>query len=115
MAVLTVIQPVIGTPATFAPVSAAGGGDSFPNDGYTFFYIKNGGGSPITVTFDAPGFTAPAGSQSVNADNQESIPAGGERLCGPFVDKQRWNDANGRVAVAYSGVTTVTVQAVRVA
>jgi hypothetical protein len=113
MAVLTVGQPVLGTPVTHAPVSANGGGDSFPNDGYTVFYVKNGGGAPITVTFDSPGFTAPSGSLAVDADYQVTVAAGAEKWIGPFTDKQRFNDANGRVAVAYSGVTSVTVQALR--
>lgn len=113
MAVLAVHQPTLAV-ATWAPVAAAGGGDSFVNDGYTFLYIKNASGAPITVTVDAPGTTGPDQANAFDPDLVKSIPAGGERTIGPFVDKARFNDVNGRVNLSYSGVTTLTVLPVRV-
>jgi len=92
--------------------SAAAGGDDFFNgdDQRTYFMITNGGGAAITVTFDAvptavnvPGF----GSVAVS-DTAVSIANGATRVIGPF-PPQRFNNASGRVAVTYSGVTTVTV------
>lgn len=114
MAVLAVVQPTLASQLLGA-VAAAGGGDSFANDGYTVLYVKNGGGSPITVTIDAPGGVSPEAAQAFNPDVQFTVAAGAERLIGPFVDKTRFNDANGRVGVTYSGVTSVTVSPIRVA
>jgi hypothetical protein len=106
MALLTAFKPTLAGVAP-APVAAAGGGDSFDNQGHQLFYVKNGGGGSITVTFDAPnpdnfGITDNA------HDNAVAVAAGAERWIGPF-PTNRFNDANGRVQVAYTGVTTVTV------
>jgi hypothetical protein len=92
----------------------AGGGDSFPNDGYTCLLITNGSGAPITVTFaDGPGAVSPEGAVAFNADVAVAVPAGASRLVGPFTDKARFNDVNGRVVVTYSGITSLTVKAIR--
>lgn len=112
MAVLTVNQPTVAG-AVLGAVAAAGGGDSFANDGYTCLYVKNGGGAPITVTIDSPGAVSPPSAKTFDADIDITVAAGAEKIIGPFLDKARFNDANGRVAVAYSGVTTVTVAAIR--
>jgi len=116
MAVLAVASPTLAG-ATFTAVAAAGGGDSFPNDGLTFFYVKNASGASITVTFDAlgpTGTTGPEANVAYNADTAVVVPAAGERLIGPFKDFSRWNDPNGRVVVTYSGVTTLTVLPIKV-
>lgn len=114
MAILTVIQPTLAG-VSDALVSAAGGGDSFPNDGYTVFRVNNASGGALTVRFDAPGALAPDQAASFDADVQVSVPAGASRIIGPFTDKARFNDANGRVNVTYpGGVTSLTVGAIRV-
>lgn len=116
MAVLAVASPTLaGT--TMTPVAANAGGDSFPNDGLTFLYIKNASGGALTVTFDAlgPAAVSPEGAIAYNADVTVSVPAAGERLIGPFKDFGRWNDVNGRVVMTYSGVTTLTVLPIKVA
>lgn len=113
MAVLTVTQPVLGG-VLAAPVAAAGGGDSFPNDGYTIFRVINGGGSSINVTFDAPGAVAPDQANTFDGDVVKAVANGATRYFGPFTDKARFNDVNGRVNVSYSAVTSVTVEAIRV-
>jgi hypothetical protein len=113
MAVLTVTQVTLaGT--LLGAVAAGAGGDSFPNDGYTFFYVKNASGASINVTFDAPGALPPDQANAFDPDVLKPVAAGAERCFGPFTDKARFNDANGRVNVTYSAVTTVTVAAVRV-
>jgi hypothetical protein len=89
-------------------VAAAGGGDSFANNGSEFFYIKNGGGAGITVTFDAPGTCSFNSAANAAHDKACTIGAGEERIIGSF-PTGRFNDANGLVQVTYSAVTSVTV------
>lgn len=106
MAILVPTAPTLEGVALGA-VAADVGGDSFPNTGKTLFYVKNGSGASITATFDAPnadnfGIVNDAHDQAV------AVAAGAERLIGPF-PKHRFNDANERVQVAYSGVTSLTV------
>jgi len=48
-----------------------------------------------------------------NADVVTAVPNGGERLIGPLVSELTGADTFGVVLIAYSGVTTVTVAAVR--
>lgn len=94
------------TPAGTGPTygAAAGGGDQFTNDGRTQFHVKNGSGSSINVTVNS----IAACSQGFDHDLVVAVPAGGERMIGPF-EPARFNDSNGLVSVTYSAVTTVTV------
>lgn len=89
--------------------SAAGGGDTFVNNGKTLYQVTNGGGSPITVTFTATG-SLPGGASVANV-SAVSVTNGTTKLFGPFPE-QFFNNASGAVAVSYSGVTTVTVAAI---
>jgi hypothetical protein len=107
MAVLTPINPSVdGT--TFTPVAAASGGDQFRNDGNTLFYVNNGGGSPINVTIAAQ-FVA---GDLPLTDQVIAVTNGTAKLIGPFPPRL-FNDAQGLLNITYSGVTTVTVLAVR--
>ena len=102
MAVLT-LQNIdrLGAAPTYA--AATGGGDSFPNDERTLVHIKNGGGAiSLSVQTQLTVDGKPVADDSIN------VPAGGERMVGPF-PAPIYNDANGRVNLAYSGVTSVTV------
>lgn len=95
-----------GVDATGALTAADVAGDSFLNDGRTFFRVKNGGGSAITVTV-----------QAVKASDQgllespvfDVVATTGDKWLGPFPAAE-FNDVNGRVIVAYSAITTVTVR-----
>ena len=89
--------------------AAAAGGDTFNPDGRTFFHVKNGGGSSITVTITAYG-SGPGGNPVSN--RVVSVPNAGERMIGPF-DPAGFADQNNNAAVAYSAVTSVTVAAFR--
>lgn len=102
------IQPV--TMAGLAPAfsAASAGGDKFSNDGRTMLYIKNGGGASIIVTIDS----RVRCNQGFDHDIQVTVAAGSEKMIGPF-EKARFNDADGKVAVAYSDVASVTVAAIR--
>ena len=87
-------------------VAAAGGGDTFVNDGATVLHVKNGGGSSINVTADQ----TVACNYGFDHDNVVSVPNGGERIIGPFSP----NRFGATVSISYSGVTTVTVAAIKV-
>lgn len=92
--------------------AAAGGGDDFANDGAkTFVYFKNGSGGAITVTFDDTGSASPSGAKAFNADVDVTVPAGGESCIGPF-PQSRFGSS---VGMTYSGVTSLTVAALRLA
>lgn len=90
--------------------SAAGGGDKVAPGERTFIHVKNGGGSSITVTLTT---TAAVRSQTV-ANVTVSVPAAGERMIGPLTADLFAGVADGLVAIGYSGVTTVTVAALRI-
>lgn len=91
-----------------ALVAAASGGDTFSNDGRVMLFVRNGGGSAITVTVDA---VASVQGEPVS-DRAVSIPAGQDFLLGPF-PTQVFNNDQGKVSVAYSSVTSVTVRPIR--
>lgn len=92
---------------SLAGVAAAGGGDTFVNNGREYFHVKNGGGAPITVTFVTPG-TVDGGAI---ADLTGSVAAGDTAIFGPF-PPVNYNDTaavGGIMSVTYSGVTSVSV------
>ena len=84
--------------------SAASGGDAFVNTGVEFIHIKNGDVSAKTLTIVTQ---ATVDSQAV-ADRTVSIPAGEERLVGPFPGST-YNDSDVKVQLTYSDVTSVTI------
>lgn len=110
MATLTVQQTDLdGTTPSYA--AAAGGGDEFTNDGRTMLHVKNGGAGSITVTVNSRVNC----NQGYDHDSVTTIGAGAEAMIGPF-DTTRFNDpATGRASITYSGVTSVTIAAVKVA
>ena len=111
MAILSVAQTSLAGVALGA-VAAAGGGDSFPNDGATALYVKNASGGALTVTAAAPNADNFGVTNAVH-DSVVSVAAGAERILGPF-PPGRFNDANNRVQLTYSGVTTLTVSPFRI-
>ena len=94
-----------GVAPTFA--SAAGGGDRFTPGQYTFLRVKNGGGSPITVTVAATGKV----DGDISLTNPSfSVAAGADGSIGPFPGDQFLAvDGSGLADITYSGVTSVTV------
>jgi hypothetical protein len=100
-AVMAVInpQPVPGAGAApvFTAVSAA---DVLVNNGNSYYHVKNGGASPDTVTVDS---VAPC-NYGFDHDYSVSVPAGQERLLGPFPISRFGNNVN----VTHSFITTVT-------
>jgi hypothetical protein len=96
-------------------VAAAAGGDSYPNDDDTLFYLRNASGGSITATLALQrasvrkeGF----GELTVTA-LVLVVPAAGRRLVKAPVGSH--SDASGRVQVTYTAVTSVTVAALRAA
>lgn len=89
--------------------TAASATDNFLPDADTFLHVKNGGASPDTVTVVTPG-NAPGGLAI--ADVVVSVPAGQERMIGPFPAEQFADPANavpGNAGVTHSFITSVTV------
>ena len=107
MALLTVTDI---TRAGVAPTltAAAGGGDSFVNDGRVYLHINNGGGGSITLTV----VTQKTVDGKAVADDAITVPNGAARIVGPF-PPSIYNDANQQVQLTYSGVTSVTVNPFR--
>jgi hypothetical protein len=106
LATLTVQNSSIaGLVPTYGAVSAS---DVFANDGRTFVYVKNAGGSPDTVSIDS---LVPC-NQGVDHNGGGSVTNGTERVFGPF-DTTRFNDTNGQVTITHSFVTSVTCAVVR--
>lgn len=114
-AVLTVTDVTeAGVAMTLA--SAAGGGDSFANDssGRTFLVVTNGSGGSITVTITpaTASVFVPGHGTLTKAAGGAAVAAGVTKIFGPF--PTTYNDSSGRVAVTYSGVTSLTVGVFRV-
>lgn len=108
MATLSVQRvDMTGLDPAFAAASA--GGDEFVNSGRAVLYVKNGDATDKTVTVDSQ---TPC-NQGFDHDVQVTVPAGGERIIGPF-PKNRFDDASGKVQITYSDVTAVTVAVLEV-
>jgi len=103
MATLAITRPSRAGTA-FGTVSAAVGGDVFPNSGRELLYVRNANASGHTLTIATPG--APAGLE-LN-DITVTVPAFSVYWIGPF-HPDSFNDSNGRVSVTYSGVTSLNV------
>ncbi len=93
-----------------AYAAAEAGGDQFTPGQATLLHIKNAGGGAVTVTVATHPKLVPD-LQAV--DLAVSVPAGQERLIGPF-PKSAFEDLDHRVHVAYSGVSGVTIAALTV-
>lgn len=97
-------------------VAASGGGDTFINDAseLTLLMVRNGGGSSITVTIDVvpTNVSTSFGSLSVS-DTAVAVAAGATAVIGPF-RQALYNNGSGLVSVTYSGVTSVTVAALKI-
>lgn len=110
MAVLTVVEPTIdGNDPLY--VAAAGGGDEFAVDDDTVFHVRNGSGVSVNVTLTSTAGTEPG---IAAANKVVAVPAGANRDI-RVKPAGRFKNANGRCAVTYSAVTTVTVAVTRVA
>lgn len=108
MAVLNAQQvSLVGANPAFVAADAVG--DEFANSGRSYLHVKNGAASAVDVTVNSQTKC----NQGFDHDVVVNVPAGAERRIGPF-PKARFDDANGRVQVAYSAVANVTVAVVEV-
>lgn len=107
MAVLAV-QTI--TRAGLAPAysAAAAAGDKFTPSDRTVLHVKNGSAGALTVTVVTPKQTSYGADI---ADVAVSVPAGGERLVGPFAYEHFADTDDGLADITYSGVTSLTVAA----
>ena len=107
MATLTVQQADLdGLSASYD--ACAGGGDVFTNDGSTFLHVKNGSGGALTVTVAA----ARQCDHGYTHDSVTSVGAGADAFIGPF-DIPRFNNVSGQCSITYSGVTSLTIAAIK--
>lgn len=92
------------TPAFSA---AAATGDTFTNNGSTYLFVKNQDAAAMNVTVES----ATKCSQGFDHDLVVAVAAGTTEQIGPL-PANRFNDAQGKVSVSYSAVTSVTVAVV---
>lgn len=93
-----------------AYTSANADGNWFANNGRTLFHAMNGSGGSITITVQHPGTM----DGLAVADLTVAVPAGEDRMIGPFPKRfEQGGSAAGLVYVDYSGVTSLTVAAIR--
>lgn len=113
MAALTV-QTIAETGTTVTLASAAGGGDTFANDGNTFLIVTNGSGSSINVTVTVVNgtFTNKQNGILTKSDLVVAVGAGATKYIGPFPTGV-YCSTSGTTAVAYSSATSVTVGAIK--
>lgn len=108
MAVLTT-QTIVPTGLLPTYAAAAGGGDKVTPGNDTFIHVKNGGGSSITVTVD----NVVPSNYGTDADLVVVVANGSERMIGPLPTPRFQSLTDGLVNVTYTGVTTVTVAAIK--
>lgn len=84
-------------------------GNMFANDGNVAVHIKNASGAPVTATFQTP---AKVGGVDV-AELAVSVPAGSDRLVGPFATGV-FNQSTGEVYVDFSAQASVTLAVIRI-
>jgi hypothetical protein len=102
------INQVVRGGLALAPAAANADGSYFKNDGRVVLYVVNGdsGGHDAILT---P--TRREGGKAVAAD-QTTVAAGAAAWLGPY-PPEIFNDALGNALVTFSGVTSVTIAAVR--
>jgi hypothetical protein len=111
MTTLTVVPSVRAVGVNLAGVAANAGGDAFPNTGAEVIVIKNGSGSPITLTVVTPALV----DGLAVTDLAVVIGAGETRMVGPFPSGTYADPTTGAVSLTYSAVTTVNITIVKVA
>ncbi|WP_405710096.1 hypothetical protein OG264_16085 [Streptomyces xanthophaeus] len=99
---LTVLPVDGGASLTDSLVAAAGGGDTAPTGPGRFLVAANASGGSITVTLATPGTVS-----GLDVENSAVVIAAGKTSMIPLA--RLFAGANGRAAITYSGVTSLTV------
>ena len=97
-------KQTIGLAGVLPTYSAVSASDTLPPGNNVFLHVKNGGGSPDTVTIVTPGNVQGQGV----ADISVSVPAGSERMIGPLPGGLVARASDGLADVTHSFVTSVT-------
>lgn len=100
-----------GAQVTYA--AASGGGDTVRAGARTFISVRNAGGGSVTVTVNDTKSQAPAGASEFDPDLSVVVAPSTEKVIGPL-PAERFANASGLVEVTYSGVSSVTVAALKV-
>lgn len=108
MATLTV-QAISLSGVTPSYAACGAGGDEFANSGQEFIHVKNGSGGNLDVTINSQVNC----SQGFDHDSVVTVTAGSEEIIGPF-PKSRFDDANDKVQITYSGVTSLTIAVLQI-
>src|SRR6266498_666787 len=103
MATLTTV-PITAAGVNPGFVAANAGGDKITPGDTSFLYVRNGGGSPITVTITAVGLC----SQGSTHDSVVVVTNGQDRAIGP-IGSRFAGVSDGLAAITYTAVTSVTV------
>lgn len=110
------IQTVVDTGLT-PSLSAAANGDTVADDGTarTYVEVANGGGGSINVTVPAQqaSVQVPGAGVLAIADIVIAVAAGARKLIGPFT--RAYINTAGNVTLNYSGVSSVTAGAFKLA
>lgn len=110
MAILSVQS--VGSGGSAITFSSAAAGDKFSNSGNERLVVKNGSGSPITVTIDSPGTCNFGLAANAAHDLVVTVAAGAESWL-PVLTPVQYNDTSGFANIVYSSTTTVTVAVVK--
>lgn len=94
-----------GITPVFTAADAAG--DTFQNTGKEYLHVKNGSAGAITVTVDS----VRSCDQGFDHNASASVPAGGEKVLGPFTQHR----FGGVASVTYTAAAGVTVAVVQLA
>lgn len=103
------VQVIARTGLDPAYSSANADGHSVQNTGRECVHVVNGGGGAITVTIQTPGTV----DGLAVSDRTVSVPAGEDRIIGPFPVRDYNQPNTETIYVDFSGVTSVTVAALR--
>lgn len=108
MATITAQVPArSANPITFSAASA--GGDKFANTGKEYVIVRNGSGSPVTLTV-----TTPATNDGLAiADRTIEVAAGATHFLGPW-PTGLYNDGDGMVNLSWSLETDMTLAVIRI-
>lgn len=111
MAILTT-QSISATGLSPAFSSAASADKFTPND-RAFLFVRNDNAGSVTVTIDDKKSVAPPGAAAFDADIEEVIEPGGERLIGPL-SPSRFRGSDGKGDITTSPFADVDIAVIKI-